>query len=181
MAERLVILSDMWGSKKGLWITSYLGYLQQYFDIVYYDIQQLADVDPNSLASDHKCLEFLKQGLDTAVNQLLKKESIPSHYLTFCSGGTIAWQASLKGLPVKSLYAVSARNLNLFNEKPDYPIKLVFGENQWDIPSEEWRGKMNISFDIVKNFGNELYTDEVIIQKVCLSLLESAIKKQFQY
>ena len=35
MAERLVILSDLWGAKKGLWITSYLGYLQQYFDIVW--------------------------------------------------------------------------------------------------------------------------------------------------
>ena len=35
MAERLVVLSDMWGAKKGLWITSYLGYLQQYFDIVF--------------------------------------------------------------------------------------------------------------------------------------------------
>ena len=181
MAERLVIVSDMWGSKKGLWITSYLGYLQQYFDIVYYDLQQLADVDPSTLSSDHKCHEFLKEGLDTGVNQLLKKESLPSHYLTFCSGGTIAWQAALSGLPMKSLYAVSAKNLNSMEEKPKCPIKLVFGENQWDIPSEEWSGKMNIPLDIVKNFGNELYSDEVIIQKVCLSLLESVIKKQFHY
>ncbi len=45
MAERLVILSDMLGSKSGLWITSYLGYLQQYYDIVYYDSQQLANID----------------------------------------------------------------------------------------------------------------------------------------
>ena len=41
MAEKLIILSDMWGSKKGLWITSYLGYLQQYFDITYYDSQPI--------------------------------------------------------------------------------------------------------------------------------------------
>ena len=45
MARRLVVLSDLWGSKKGLWITSYLGYLQQYYDIVYYDSRQLADMD----------------------------------------------------------------------------------------------------------------------------------------
>lgn len=45
MAERLVILSDLWGPRKGLWITSYLGYLQQYFDITYHDTSQLADLD----------------------------------------------------------------------------------------------------------------------------------------
>ncbi len=51
MAERLVVLSDMWGAKKGLWITSYLGYLQQYFDIVFYDSLQLSDIKLDRLYS----------------------------------------------------------------------------------------------------------------------------------
>ena len=45
MAQKLVIVSDMWGAKKGMWITSYLGYLQQYFDITFYDSQQLANLE----------------------------------------------------------------------------------------------------------------------------------------
>jgi len=45
MAEKLVVISDKWGAKKGLWIASYFGYLQQYYDIVFHDCQQLGNVD----------------------------------------------------------------------------------------------------------------------------------------
>ena len=38
MAEKLLVLSDMWGVKKGLWITSYFGYLQQYYDYDYINL-----------------------------------------------------------------------------------------------------------------------------------------------
>ena len=179
MAERLVILSDMWGSKKGLWITSYLGYLQQHFDIVFYDIQQLSDIDSYALTSDDKCQEFIQEGLDTAVAHLLKKESIPSHYLTFCSGGTIAWHAGLKGLPMKSLFAVAPKNLDTLEAKPACPINLVFGAYHKGIPSDEWIQQMDICSEIIPNFGEDLYSDEVIIQKVSLYLLESLIRKQF--
>jgi len=179
MAERLVILSDMWGVKKGLWITSYLGYLQQHFDIVFYDIQQLSNIDSFLLTSENKCQEFIEEGLDTAVAHLLKKEQIPSHYLTFCSGGTIAWHAGLKGLPMKSLFAIAPKGLNSVEGKLSCPTNLVFGEYHKDIPTEKWIQKMESYSEVVPNFGEDLYSDEVIIQKVSLYLLESLIRKQF--
>jgi len=179
MAERLVILSDMWGSKKGLWITSYLGYLQQHFDIVFYDIQQLSNIDSYRLTSDNKCEQFIQEGLGTAVAHLLKKEQIPSHYLTFCSGGTIAWYAGLKGLPMKSLFAVAPKGLDTVEGKPSCPINLVFGEYHKGLPTEEWIQEMDLSSEVIPNFGEDLYSDEVIIQKVSLYLLESLIRKQF--
>lgn len=181
MAERLVILSDIWGSKKGLWITSYLGYLQQYFDIVFYDCQQLANISLTVDTEDNICNEFVNGGMETAVAHLLKKESEPSHYLAFCAGGTIAWKAALKGLPMKSLYAVSAMGIHTEHQKPTCPINMLYGEYDGFVPSKEWTSGLGISVEIVPNFGHGLYTDEKIIKKVCQGLLGKVTQKQYQY
>ncbi|MGB5555728.1 MAG: hypothetical protein WBM83_13815, partial [Flavobacteriaceae bacterium] len=74
MAERLVIVSDMWGAKKGLWITSYLGYLQQYYDITFYDSQQLANIDLKVNTTDNIHKAFVNGGIDTASAHLLIRE-----------------------------------------------------------------------------------------------------------
>lgn len=181
MAERLVILSDIWGSKKGLWITSYLGYLQQHYDIVYYDTQQLSDIEVLIHSHENLYEAFLNGGLDTAVAHILKKESIPSHYLTFGAGGNIAWRGALRGLPVKSLYAVAPFNVHIENNKPACPVNLVYGENDEQIPSMEWAAMMEIPVETVPKFGRELYSDEKIIRMICLELLESVMKKQYQH
>ncbi|MEA1784716.1 hypothetical protein U1E44_01300 [Arenibacter sp. GZD96] len=180
MAERLVILSDMWGSKKGLWITSYLGYLQQYFDIVFYDCQQLANITLPVDSYDNVCNEFINGGLDTAVTHLLRRETVPSHYLAFCAGGTIAWRAHLKGLPMKSLFAVSAGRIDVENLKPNCPVSLLFGAYDAYVPSNEWITRLGIDVEVVPGFGHELYTDEKIIKKVCQNLLGAVIQKQYQ-
>lgn len=180
MAEKLVILSDMWGSKKGLWITSYLGYLQQYFDIQFHDTQQLADVDLVHLTPESLYEAFSQGGKEIAVAQLLRKEKTPAHYLTFCAGGTVAWLAAQQGLPVKSLYAISPIELPLEEAKPDCPVRLLYGGKDEKLPTEEWAAKKGVSLEIMPQFGHELYSDEMIIQKVCLSLLEAAIHKKFQ-
>ena len=180
MAEKLVILSDMWGSKKGLWITSYLGYLQQYFDIQFYDTQQLAGVDLVMCTAENLYEAFTDGGKDTAVAQLLKKEKQPCHYLTFCAGSTIAWIAAEQGLPMKSLYAVSPIELPLDIAKPDCPVRLLFGGNDKDVPFQEWAREKGVALEVLPNYGHELYSDEKIIQKVCLSLLESVIHRKFQ-
>lgn len=180
MAERLVIVSDMWGSKKGLWITSYLGYLQQYFNIVFYDSRELAQIDKTKGSSEELYKAFVGGGMELAVSQLLARENEKSHYLTFCAGGTIAWYAALKGLPIKSLYAISPMNLHQINEAPPCPVTLLFGELQEERPSTEWVINTKSVMEVVPNFGHEMYSDEKIIRKVCLDLLELVIKKQYQ-
>ena len=146
MAQKLVIVSDMWGAKKGLWITSYLGYLQQYFDITFYDSQQLANLDILVHSEENIHSAFVDGGIDTAVSHLLKKEKEPCYYLAFSIGATIVWEAAKKGLPVKSFYSVSATRIRLKNERPNVPFQL--------------------------DYGHTLYSDEKIIQKVCLDLLQ---------
>ncbi len=181
MAQRLVVVSDMWGSKKGLWITSYLGYLQQYFNIVFYDSRDLAQIDKNTACSEELYNSFLEGGLELAVSQLLGHETTESHYLTFCAGGTIAWKAAIKGLPVKSLYAVSPIDLDQQEEGPDCPVTLLYGELGSKIPSDEWVIQTKANIEVVPNFGHEMYSDEKIIRKVSLDLLDLAIKKEYQY
>lgn len=172
MAEKLVIISDMWGAKKGLWITSYLGYLQQYFDITFYDSQQLANLDIVVQTEDNVHNAFVNGGIDTAVSHLLKKEKEPCYYLAFSTGGTIVWEAAKKGLQVKSFYGISPTRIRLKNESPDVPFHLLFGKNDKFMPSEDWSSRLGIDMEILSNYGHTLYTDEKIIQKVCLDLLQ---------
>lgn len=178
MAERLVVLSDMHGAKKGLWITSYLGYLQQYFDIVFYDCKDLAAIalEVNSDINIQK--EFMEGGIDTAVAHLLTKEVIPSHYLTFSVGGTIAWKAGKQGLPVKSLFAISPMDLHSSWTSPEFPFKLLYGESDPGMPDQAWQYEMGENCRVEPMFGHQLYSDEKIISKVCLELLEVILLKK---
>ena len=176
MAERLVIVSDMWGIKKGLWITSYLGYLQQYFDITFYDCQQLAhlDVIVNSEENIHQA--FINGGIDTAAAHLLKKEIEPVHYLGFSVGGTIAWKANQMGLPMKSLYTVSSTRIRTENDGPECPTTVLFGDNDICRPKSGWYEDTGIKGELIKGFGHNMYTDEKVIRKVCLDLLQSVTR-----
>nr|WP_299385125.1 hypothetical protein [Allomuricauda sp.] len=177
MAEKLVVISDMWGVKKGLWITSYFGYLQQYYNIVFYDIQQLADIDVPVSTEENIHKAFVDGGIDVAVAHLLKKEKEPSHYLAFSTGGTVAWKAALKGLPVKSLTAISPTRIRYESQSPDIPMNLIFGECDKFKPGMKWAKEVGVNLNVVPSFGHQLYSDEKIISEVCLDLLEKVTKK----
>lgn len=180
MAERLVVISDMWGTKKGLWITSYLGYLQQHYDIVFYDCQELANINLTVETHENLHKEFVNGGIDTAAAHLLKRESKPSHYLAFSTGGTVAYKAALMGLPVKSLYAISPTRIRMENSRPNCLIKLLFGANDAYKPNKEWEEKLSLPLTLVSGFGHELYSDEKIIKQVCQDLLTEVTKKEYQ-
>lgn len=178
MAEKLLILSDMWGVKKGFWITSYFAYLQQYFDITFYDCQQLANIDELKNTEENLHKAFVEGGIDTAVAHLLKKETEASHVLAFSTGGTIAWKAALKGLPLKSLTAISATRIRLEENSPNVDMNLVFGERDKFKPGIIWSKQLGIDVNVIPNFGHELYSDEKIISEVCLGLLNKVTQKE---
>ncbi len=181
MAERLVILSDMWGAKKGLWITSYLGYLQQYFDIVYYDCQQLASISLTIDSEENLSKEFANGGLDIAVSHILRRETEASHYLAFCTGADIAWNANLRGLPMKSLYAISPNKIDIESGAPNCPFNVVYGEQDKLKLSNNPLSQLDMVAEVIPGFGRELYSDEKIIKKVCQTLLSKVMERQYQY
>jgi len=177
MAEKLVVISDMWGAKKGLWVASYFGYLQQYYDIVFHDCQQLGNIDVPLSTEENIHKAFVEGGIDRAVSCLLKKESQPAHYLAFSTGGTIAYKAGLQGLPMKSLTAISATRIRLEDQKPNTELNLIYGECDKAKPGLKWAQSVDANINIVPNFGHMLYSDEKIISDVCLDLLERVTKK----
>jgi len=176
MAEKLVVLSDMWGTKKGLWIASYFGYLQQYYDIEFYDCQQLGGIDLPISTEENIHQAFLNGGIESAVTNLLKKETKPAHYLAFSVGGTIAYKAALKGLPMKSLTAISATRVRFEEQKPDTDLSLIYGECDKSKPGLKWAKSVGANLRIVPNFGHTLYSDEKIISEISLELLENITK-----
>lgn len=178
MIEKLVVISDMWGAKKGLWIASYFGYLQQYYDIVFYDSQQLGGIDVPLGTEENLQRAFQEEGIRTAVAQLLRKEREPAHYLGFGIGGTIGYRAALAGLPMKGLTVVSAVGLGEERQRPNLPLRLIFGEQDGQRPSDSWAVRMGVELELSPNFGHGLYTDEKIIAEICLSLLESVTQKK---
>ena len=41
--------------------------------------------------------------------------------------------------------------------------------------------EIGVPLSVTPDFGNTLYSDEKIIRKVCLDLLDKVLKKQYQY
>lgn len=172
MAEKLVVISDMWGAKKGVWATAYLVYLQQYFNITYYDSQQLARIDAEVGCSDkHLNDAFVRGGLQTAIDQLCQKEKEPCHYLAFGIGGEIAWKAGLKGLPMKSFYAVSASGVLGDIQRSTIPTTLVYGDLDANVPSQDQIDQLEMDTEIILDFGHDLYKEDEIIKKIAKDLL----------
>lgn len=177
MAEKLVVISDMWGAKNGVWATSYLVYLQQYFDLTYYDSQRLAKIELSVDAGEQINEVFGKDRIDVAITQLIHKEKEPCHYVAFGIGGTIAWKASRLGLPMKSLYAVSVPFLGHENDYPEFSTKMVYGDLDANLPSNTWFDQMEVDSEIIKGFGHDLYTHERIIKKISQDLLSLVTNK----
>ncbi|MCK0161726.1 hypothetical protein [Allomuricauda sp. F6463D] len=177
MAEKLVVISDKWGAKKGLWIASYFGYLQQYYDIVFHDSQQLGDIDVSISSEENIDNAFNEQGIDRAVSNLLRKETEPAHYLAFGTGATIIYKASLKKLPAKSITAISAIGIESEVEIPNTKIKLIYGDCDSCKPQLKWIQRVGADIKMVPNFGHTLYSDEKIISEISLELLENITKK----
>jgi hypothetical protein len=92
-------------------------------------------------------------------------------------GGNIAYKAALKGLPVKSLTAISSTRIRFENEKPNTDLNLIFGERDEFRPDEDWMDAVGADINVIPNFGHHLYSDEKIISDVCLELLEKVTKK----
>lgn len=177
MTEKLLVLSDMWGVKKELWITSYFGYLQHYYDIEFYDIKTLGNIDIPVCTDENLHQAFLDGGIDTAVAHLKSKITEPKHVLAFSMGAAIAWKAALEGMQIHSFTAVSGTRLRLEKNKPKCPIKLIYGEKDEFKPNEQWYNAMDIAPIIVPGFGHNLYSDDKIVKDVCYELLTKAIKK----
>ncbi|WDF63972.1 alpha/beta hydrolase [Flavobacterium sp. KACC 22763] len=166
---RLLLLSDLFGGNPE-WIQNYIEILEIKFDVQYYDVLKLAQIDSSS---DEKEIhnQFLNGGIEKAVNKLLDFEREDAAVLGFSIGGTIAWKACLRSLKVTELVAVSSTRLRFENEVPNCKIKLYFGEKDSNIPKYKWFSELRISNLIFENQDHLLYQEKENAFLICSNFL----------
>lgn len=166
---RLLLLSDLFGGNPE-WIEYYIQILESKFDVHYYDVLTLAEID---FSEDEKEIhnQFLNGGIEKAVDNLLASEKNEVAVLAFSIGGTIAWKASLKGLKTTKLIAISSTRLRFETEIPNCEIKLYFGDQDLNSPNNEWFSKLKIEKHILENQKHQLYLDKKNVFLICSNLL----------
>ncbi|WP_438423850.1 alpha/beta hydrolase [Aquimarina macrocephali] len=159
MKPRLIILSDLWGRKKSGWIDYYTKELKGYFELKYYDCCDLGEIDISIYTEENLHKQFTNEGIDRAIQNLLKLEKGKIHILAFSIGGVIGWKSAIKNPDILSLYAVSSTRLRYEINKPKTKIELYFGENDMYSPKSQWYNMMNINFIIEKGKKHQLYIE----------------------
>jgi pimeloyl-ACP methyl ester carboxylesterase len=172
MKSRLIILSDLWGKEKSDWVSAYVELLKDKFEIQYYDCCELGEIDKTNYTEENLHSQFVNGGIEEAVKNLLRAEKNQIDVLAFSIGGTIAWKAALKGLNVRNLFAVSSTRLRHENEIPNRIIKLYYGENDSNTPSDDWFEKYSIDFEIIKNKEHSFYAEKDFATSICKEILK---------
>ena len=139
----ILLLSDLWGKENSDWMDLYLQPLSEYFKITYYDCSELAEVDKSIYTEEHLHKQFVKGGIENAVENLLNKENKFFTIVGFSIGGLIAWKACLSQLSTNNLYAISSTRLRYETIKPSTNIELFYGVDDQHKPSEEWFNQLN--------------------------------------
>lgn len=164
---KLLILSDLFGGQHPEWINYYTNALRSKFEIQYYDVPELANIDTSNLTQADIHNQFLIGGIDRAIETLLKLETDKVTVLGFSIGGTIAWKASLQGLKTTYLFAVSSTLLRYETEAPNCEIKLYFGENDPNKPIDKWFNGLKIANTILQRQNHDFYKKEEIASLIC--------------
>lgn len=172
MKPRLIILSDLWGKEKSEWISNYVELLNEKFEIQYYDCCELGEIDKTNYNEENLHSQFVGGGIERAVKNLLNTEKSQIAILAFSIGGTIAWKASLEGLDVCRLFTVSSTRLRFENTIPNGIIKLYYGENDRNKPSENWFEKHSLDFEIIKNKEHNFYIEKDCAIDICNKILK---------
>jgi hypothetical protein len=169
---RLLILSDLFGGKIPEWIKYYTEVLEFKFDIQYYDVLELSEIDTTNFNEKKIHNQFLQGGIDKAVENLLNLEKEKVTVLGFSIGGTIAWKASIKGLNISQLIAVSSTRLRFETDIPNCKIKLYFGGKDLNLPDLQWFFDLQISNQFFENQDHQLYLEEKNAFVICNDILK---------
>lgn len=164
---KLLLLSDLFGGKNPEWIKYYSSALESKFEIQYYDVLELANIEAYDLTEADIHKQFLNGGIDKAVEALLKLETDKVTVLGFSIGGTIAWKASLQGLKTSHLFAVSSTRLRFETEVPKCEIKLYFGENDLNKPIYKWFSDLKTPNTILQGQNHDFYKKEENASLIC--------------
>ncbi len=144
--KKLIILSDLWGSKDVGWVYHYVLILKDRYEIIFYDVRDLANVDTSSEDQEAIHNEFVNGGIDRAVERLRLEEIFNISFLIgFSIGGTIGWKYALQTGFVLTLLCVSSTRLRYEKVKPKCTIDLYFGNKDIYAPENNWFEELEIN------------------------------------
>ncbi len=159
MKEKLIIISDLWGTEKSEWVINYTQILKAKFEIKFYDSCELGKIDKSVYNQDHLHKQFINGGIKTAVDKLLELEKHPINILAFSIGGTIAWKFGIKHKKIKTLTCVSSTRLRKETQRPNGRLQLYFGEKDEFKPKNEWFDNMKLEYEILPNKKHLVYSE----------------------
>ncbi|SEB80280.1 hypothetical protein SAMN04489761_1814 [Tenacibaculum sp. MAR_2009_124] len=170
--RKLIILSDLWGNKEIDWIYGYVSELRNKFEIVFYDVRELASIDTSKEEEESIHKEFLSGGIERAIERLkleeLTKDSI---LLGFSIGGTIGWKYAIETGLVAKLICISSTRLRYEKVKPSCEIDLYFGNKDTYAPDEKWFEELAIN-KITLEGGHTIYKKESFSKFISFQLLQ---------
>jgi hypothetical protein len=167
MRSKLIILTDLWGNINSNWIKIYAEKLKDKFEVKLYSSCEIAEIDSFKKTEKEIHNEFIKSGIEKAVENLLKLEKEEINILAFSVGGIIAWKSEIQGLKIRNLKAISSTRLRYEINKPKCNLNLYFGENDEYKPKKEWFENINLNYEIVKNAEHKVYENLDFATKVC--------------
>lgn len=179
MKPKLLILSDLFGGENPKWVERYTNALECKFEIQYYDVLELANIDASNLSEAEIHNQFLNGGIDKAVVKLLELELEKVIILGFSIGGTIGWKASLLGLKTTYLCAISSTRLRYETESPNCLVQLYFGEKDPNKPGSQWFLDLNITNETLENCNHQLYLENNNTDIICDLILKSVLGVEF--
>ena len=175
MKPRLIILSDLFGEKKSGWKQKYITSLEPYFEIKYYDCCELGNIDKYDFTEKTLHEQYLKTGVELAVEKIIEKEKELVNVLAFSIGGVIAWKAALKGLKIRNLFAVSSTRLRHETKKPAGDIFLYFGENDYFVPERSWFEELDVNSTLLPFKDHNMYRESDCASTVCKKIISKLI------
>ncbi|MEM8907662.1 MAG: hypothetical protein AAGD05_07430, partial [Bacteroidota bacterium] len=157
MNQEVVLLSDLWGSKKSEWVNHYRDHLTGVAAFKFYDSCALGGINMVPDEKDHIHRQFVDFGIQNAARQLLHLEKQAKTYIGCSVGGVIVWRAGLLGLPIQQLILISSTRLRKEKDKPLCPITIYFGELDSYQPDLHWYQKMGLQNEIIPKGSHEIY------------------------
>lgn len=179
MSQRLVLVSDVSGTREDKWITTYLGALHPHFEITYYDLQELGRTRLPSTDLCQMRQDFMESSWAVAQKSFLEAEQARSKeetvYVGFGIGSKMIWETAPSQLAAKSLWLISSPDLPAADHVGVVPAYFYYG-------GEDPCDKASVDQDhlsIVPNFGPTMYMDQHIAMGICDDLIEEE-KKSLQ-
>ncbi len=169
---RIIIISDLWGGNDPPWLKFYYQIFPSNDEVVYYDICDLSEMSVE-LISEKDRHDFLTSGgIDTAVDNLIYKESGQINILGLSVGGVVGWKFGLKSGRLRKLFTISSTRLRLEKEKPIEEITMYFGEKDKYAPNVDWLCNMNVSHHFSAGEEHNMYMQEHFVKEISGNIVD---------